>query len=591
MPCNLPFRTTSLGLAWGLPICLCVLLSACGVDTEPEVRSEFPQAPAAAEFEVPEPNPKVRLLSEVELLSESVTNTMQLFADKLFVRDFDGLEQILTEDFQGHDPFSVVGHASPMPMEAEALEYSTGSLAVVGRVEWMTALEDRIGPWRRLEQSNWKVRGAEFQKSKPLSWGRVEVGAHVVGVTSEGGREVIELAGLARVERTEGGWRIASLRVDELRGLRSTGVGFKDVSRAAGVSHEGIRFGQPGNDSDGWNGAAAADFDGDGRLDLFLPSSRRNFLYLGLASGGFREAAEASGLLGQGGGTGVLAFDFDNDGDQDLAVAHVGWEAWDRTPMGRSLKIYSNDGAGHFVDSTQVLGLSERLDVGFSLSALDYDGDGWLDLYLCCYGRMEEYPNDSWIEATNGEPDVLLRNLQGAGFADVTKAAGLLDKRWSYTAAVADFDADGDPDIYVGNNFGTNRLWRNEGDGHFVDVAKELGLDARGNTMGATWGDVNGDGHLDLFLSNPSSTTGRRILARFQKREKEPAYKDLARLAGGNQLFLGEADGGFREAPEAGGADGAGWAWGTALADLDLDGHLDVVCANGFVTGDLPQDT
>ncbi|MGK0220349.1 MAG: hypothetical protein ACI9HE_003860 [Planctomycetota bacterium] len=259
--------------------------------------------------------------------------------------------------------------------------------------------------------------------------------------------------------------------------------------------------------------------------------------------------------------------------------------------MGRSLQIYSNEGNGHFVDSSESLGLAQRRDVGFSLSALDYDGDGWLDLYLCCYGRMEEYPNDSWIEATNGEQDVLLRNLGGAGFADVTEAAGLLDKRWSYTAAVADFDADGDPDIYVGNNFGSNRFWRNEGDGTFVDVAKDLGLDARGNTMGATWGDLNGDGRLDLFLSNPSSTTGRRILARFEEREKRAGYKNLARLAGGNLLFLGEADGGFREAPEAGGADGAGWAWGTALADLNLDGHLDVVCANGFVTGDLPQDT
>lgn len=577
---------------WAGPSLLALLASGgCGGDAAPTPQPE----PAADEIpivaEVPRPKPRVKLLSEVELLSESVTNTLGALGEKLFVRDFDGIEGFLTEDFVGHDPFTPKGEGEPLPLSALSLHYDVESLEILEKGPWLAALEARIGTWRRLEQSTWKVMGAEFQKSTPLSWGRLEVGAHLVGVTQAGGREVIELAGVARVRRAKKGWRLSQLWIRELHGLRSSGVGFQDVSRAAGVHHEGIRFGREGNDSDGWNGAATGDFNGDGRLDLALPGSLRNFLYIAQPKGGYKEVAQAAGFASVGGGTGVVAFDYDNDGDTDLAVAHIGWQEWREGEKGSPTRIFRGDGKGNFEDVTSMLGLAERRDVAFSATVLDYDGDGWLDLYLCCYGRMESVRNDSWVESRNGSPDVLLRNAGGTGFVDVTEAAGLADKRWSYTAVAVDYDSDGDPDLYVGNNFGSNRLWQNQGDGTFKDVATSLGVGARGNTMGVTWGDVNGDGRLDLFLSNPSSTTGKRILARFQDDDRPRGFDDLLKLASGNRLFLAEADGGFKESPKALGASGAGWAWGTCLADFDEDGSLDLVCANGFVTGDLPQDT
>ena len=109
--------------------------------------------------------------------------------------------------------------------------------------------------------------------------------------------------------------------------------------------------------------------------------------------------------------------------------------------------------------------------------------------------------------------------------------------------------------------------------------------------MGASWGDLDNDGRLDLYVVGPASSAGSRILERLRGSVHATVMSDLVRLASGNALFLGREGGTFEAAPAGFGAAGAGWAWGSALSDLDLDGALDVFCVNGFVTGDLPQDT
>ena len=122
-------------------------------------------------------------------------------------------------------------------------------------------------------------------------------------------------------------------------------------------------------------------------------------------------------------------------------------------------------------------------------------------------------------------------------------------------------------------------------------MAEELGVDRRGNSMGARWGDVDNDGRLDLYVVGPASSAGTRILNRMRGSVHADLMEDLFSMASGNELFLGREDGRLVPGPEGGGGLNAGWAWGSALADIDLDGRLDVFCVNGFVTGDLPQDT
>lgn len=580
----------ALGLVWAMP--------SCAEKEAPETASPqaavLPAGPPSNELHIAAPKPKLRVPQQIELLSENLTNVFNTFGDKVFIRDWAGLQNFLHDDFRGHDPFDLPELSSaPLALGAQSHTGDVTQAPLVDRAAFMASFETRIGSWRRLEESVWKVRGAEFERGQNPQWGRVEWAAHMVGLSDSEGRELLELAGVARVDRKQGtGWVITQMEIHEVVSSRGGRLLFEDVTRAAGVHFEGLRYGKPGNDSDGWNGIASADVNGDGLWDVFVPSSTRSFLYLGQQGGGFQEASKEAGLDGIMGGTGVVFFDFENDGDQDLLVGHVGWENRGLgNGGGQSLRAYRNDGEGRFMEATMLMGLDKIRCAAFGLTALDANGDGFVDVFVSAYGRMGQTRNDSWNEATNGEPDRLLRNVSGNTFQDVTKQSGLQDRGWTYAATAADFDGDGDQDLYAVTTFGSNHLWINRGDGVFDDRAEAYGVSLRGNSMGVSVGDLNEDGALDLFLTCPSSNTGRRILKRFDADERTVAWGDLARMAGGNMMLLGDGTGAFEVVEGAGGAGGAGWAWGQALADFDLDGHQDIYCVNGFVTGDIPRDT
>ena len=313
--------------------------------------------------------------------------------------------------------------------------------------------------------------------------------------------------------------------------------------------------------------------------------------------GTWSEEADARGLAQPDSGTGAVFFDVDRDGDQDLLVGHVGWrEGASGELAGEPLVLYANDGAGSF-ERVAVPGLDRPL-VAYTLTVFDADGDGWLDVHVCGYGRVEVEHNDSWVEATNGSPNALLRNFgaddEGAflGFSDVSATAGITDDRWSYAAAAADVDEDGDMDLYIANDYGSNRLWINDGGGTFTDGADTFGLTDTGNGMGVSFGDLSGDGRLDVYVSNMSSTAGNRILRRLGDDIDAETHALLTKLAAGNSIFVrGEEDARFERLPADRGGIGASWAWSPALVDLDRDGDLDVFCTNGFVTGKLAFDT
>ena len=174
---------------------------------------------------------------------------------------------------------------------------------------------------------------------------------------------------------------------------------------------------------------------------------------------------------------------------------------------------------------------------GSGVALLDYDNDGWLDIYLV---------NGSTFNALDGkEPSphaALFHNNHDGTFTDVAAKAGVTNDRWGFGVTVGDFDNDGWPDIFVAN-YGKNRLYRNNHDGTFTDVAEKAGVTLGNWSTGATWGDYDGDGRLDLFVSGyvhfdrnrlpflTGQVVGFADFCRFADRQSSPAARAVLRAS------------------------------------------------------------
>jgi hypothetical protein len=564
------------------PVLLCLVLGSAACSGEAPAPGETPGS-----VEIAAPDNPITQLEAVEDATEEVADRLLALSDKVRRRDWEAAAEWFSDDFLGEGLAGLpVTHTRREHMDVRISEHDVQAAPVLDRSGFLANLAELLGQWTRVESAIWKVKGAEFQKGRGQRWGRIKLYIHITGVQGSGGGIGLAAWGYAKAVQDGGTWKLSALDLDSFTVTEREGAIFTSVAAAAGVAHSAPRFGSPENNSFAFNGAACGDVNGDGRWDIFLPSDGRNFLYIAQDDGSFLESAEAAGLAAPAGGTGAVFFDFDNDGDQDLAVGHV-----DDDVGGTRLCLYRGDGQGHFEREEQGLGLGALSLATYSLTVLDYDGDGWLDLYACGYGVLAKEHNNSWIEATNGSPNALFRNNAGKGFVDVAEQAGVRGNSWSYASAAVDIDDDGDQDLYVANDYGTNRLYINQGDGTFVDAAAEYGITDQGNGMGVAFGDFTGDGRLDLYVSNMSSTAGNRILDRYEGHVPEEIYASLKKAAAGNTIFTRTATGAFTKVPKSAGGVSANWAWSPVLADFDLDGRLDVFCTNGFVTGELPFDT
>lgn len=354
------------------------------------------------------------------------------------------------------------------------------------------------------------------------------------------------------------------------------GGGFADVTEHAGLNqpHHPRQFdNQYAALLQGYAtfGAAAAvgDFDGDGLEDLFLTDaaeSAPNHLYRNRGDFTFSDLAAAAGVAGgndaDNASTDALWFDADDDGDADLFLAR----------MGRSL-LYLNQGDGTFRENAAA-GFGGRLNTVAVLS-FDYDGDGRLDLLLGNYSPpvnvfQPESPRffpESFENADNGGGVTLYRN-QGAGsFAERTSAAGLELSGWTLDLGHADADRDGDQDLYLACDFGTDRFFRNQGGGRFSDrTGAAIGTDTK-KGMNADWGDYDGDGWLDVYVTNITEDYMRE----------------------GNFLWRNNRDGTFTDVARETGSHDTGWGWAGKFLDADNDGWLDLYVANGQVSAG-PED-
>jgi len=254
-----------------------------------------------------------------------------------------------------------------------------------------------------------------------------------------------------------------------------------------------------------------------------------------------------------------------------------------------------------FVDTTHAAGLDkfhhrsggrEKRTIletpGSGVALLDYDNDGWLDIYLL---------NGSTFPALKGREAppraMLLRNNHDGTFTDVTEKSGVGNERWGMGIAVGDFDNDGWPDIYV-SNFGKNRLYHNNHNGTFTDVAETAGATLGGWSTGATWGDYDHDGYLDLFVpgyakfdpDNPPIAGKGGLPAGFCQFRGVDVMCGPRGLPGeSDHLFHNNGDGTFTDvSAKAGVADAKGYyGFSSVFVDVDDDGWVDLAVANDSV--------
>ncbi len=314
-------------------------------------------------------------------------------------------------------------------------------------------------------------------------------------------------------------------------------------------------------------GAAAADYDGDGAVDLMVSRTHgRPLLYRNQGDGTFEEVGLAAGIFDHAWGTSGLAWvDVDNDDDQDLYVVTLGDYRY---------YLYINDGTGHFTEEgiARAASLkSNNVHAGMSVAVGDYDLDGWTDLYV---GEWRTTAGLGKVASHSR----LLRNRGAAApghFEDVTEAAGVsVEDAWvgrtdlagvySFSPAFGDLDGDGWPDLGVVSDFRCSRLFWNQGDGTFVDGTLASGAGQDRNGMGSAFGDYDGDGDLDWYVTAITDPEG-------------PAENRLYRNDGGRHLT---------EVAEALGVGRGGWGWGTSFFDPDNDGDLDLLATSGYYFSD-----
>jgi hypothetical protein len=287
---------------------------------------------------------------------------------------------------------------------------------------------------------------------------------------------------------------------------------FVNVAHAAGIDfvnryyppflNEPLKFGMIRH---GPGGISAVDYDNDGLYDLFIPDGVSSRLFHNVGNKGgdgrFEDVTEQSGLGGLDGvSVGVFA-DYDNDGWKDLFVSRTF----------QPNQIFHNDGPDaqghiHFRDVTAQSGIGADCCTTVA-SWGDYDNDGKLDLYVGRYlDPRKAIPTTFY--ARNGEPNRLYHNDGGGHFTDVTEQAGVGDTGLCLGSAWGDYDGDGYPDLYVVNDFGRSTLYHNNGNGTFTDVTVKAGALAYGAGMSASFADYDNDGRLDLYTADIRSEHG-----------------------------------------------------------------------------------
>jgi hypothetical protein len=302
-------------------------------------------------------------------------------------------------------------------------------------------------------------------------------------------------------------------------------------------------------------GCIVDDFDNDGYLDIVVSSyhtSGQLRYFCNNGNGTFTERTEEAGFLGLFGGLNLLQADYDNDNDLDILVLRG---AWLNESGQHPNSLLRNDGRGRFRDVTFPAGLGEQHFPTQTAAWGDYDNDGDLDLYV----------------GNEGYPSQLFENQGNGTFREVASRSGVINRGYTKGVVWGDYNADRYPDLYVSNLGQPNRLYRNNKDGTFTDVAEDAGVEDPKRSFPCWFWDFNNDGALDLFVSayaNDISVFNADFLGLPHKGEV-------------NHLYQGDGRGGFQEVAGSLRIGRVTESMGCNFGDLDNDGFPDFYLGTG----------
>ena len=281
------------------------------------------------------------------------------------------------------------------------------------------------------------------------------------------------------------------------------------------------------------DGVSWIDYNGDGRLDLYVTGGGAHFLYRNDGNNVFTNVAGPTGVADPHfRGHGCKWADYDNDGYIDLYVVNFDGPNC----------LFKNNGDGTFTNVAEAAGVADD-QLGHDAAWVDYDRDGFVDLFTTNY---------------QGLPNILYRNNGDGTFSDVTDEAGLIDYTWTSAALWGDYNKDGYPDLYLANAHSeANILYRNNGDGTFTDVTGSAGVGNTGWSRSAAWGDYDNDMDLDLYVVNGWADTR-------------------------NVLYRNNGDGTFTDVTDQAGVSDPSDGYGAMWVDYNNDGYLDLYVSNFY---------
>ncbi len=341
---------------------------------------------------------------------------------------------------------------------------------------------------------------------------------------------------------------------------RNTPDGFVDITDASGLNS---LSGSPPISG------IFGDYDNDGCPDLYVTRGRSSDrLFRGNCDGSFKDISEIAGISDAYQSLGAAWADYDRDGNLDIYVANFGETATKDGYVSDPNLLWRNNGDGTFSEIAGAAGVQGESRCAPSGSSKESFQPLWVD-----------YNNDQWPDlfvATDTGVSPLYRNNGNGTFTEVTAEAGMCRIGTGMGATAGDYDEDGDLDIYV-TNTGPNFLWRNNGDGTFTEIAAEIGVADPPNVgWGTEFFDLENDGDLDLFVANGGLPLPKSIF----DREESSVWLD--------RLFENLGDGRFREVSEAQGIVGSDEKQAMATADYDGNGTLDLFIMSSF-TEEIPR--